>query len=73
VPLAESVRQRAAYQALAKEFNNANIINTNQPIEQVINNVLTTVLEFMENRTYQRLHLTSATKGSKQGLNLCKP
>jgi len=73
VPLAESVRQRAAYQSLAKEFNNAHIINTNQPIEQIINDVLTTVLEFMENRTYQRLHLTPATKGVNQGLNLCKP
>jgi len=69
VSLAESVRQRAAYQSLAKEFSNAHIINTNQPVEQVINDVLTTVLEFLENRTYQRLHLSPAIKG----LSLCKP
>jgi thymidylate kinase len=69
VSLAESARQRIAYQSLAKEFNNAHIINTNQPVEQVINDVLSQVLEFMETRTYQRLRLTPTNRG----LNLCKP
>jgi thymidylate kinase len=69
VSLTESARQRVAYQSLAKEFNNAHIINTNQPVEQVINDVLSQVLGFMETRTYQRLRLTPTNRG----LNLCKP
>jgi thymidylate kinase len=69
VSLAESSRQRLAYESLAKEFNNAHIINTNQPVEQVINDVLCKVLGFMETRTYQRLRLTPTNRG----LNLCKP
>jgi thymidylate kinase len=69
VSLAESSRQRLAYESLAKEFNNAHIINTNQPVEQVINDVLCQVLGFMETRTYQRLRLTPTNRG----LNLCKP
>lgn len=69
VSLAESARQREAYQSLSTEFNNAHIINTNQPVEQVINDVLLQVLNFLETRTHQRLHLTHPNKG----LNLCKP
>lgn len=69
VTLAESARQREAYQSLVKEFNNAHIINTNQPVEQVINDVLSQVLGFMETRTYQRLQLSPTNRG----LNLCKP
>jgi thymidylate kinase len=69
VSLAESARQREAYQSLVKEFNNAHIINTNQPVEQVINDVLLQVLNFLESRTHQRLHLSAPNKG----INLCKP
>ena len=69
VPLAESIRQRVAYQSLAKEFNNAHIINSNQAVEQVINDVLSEVQDFLETRTYRRLNLTPIIKG----LNLCKP
>jgi thymidylate kinase len=69
VSLAESARQGKAYQSLVTEFNNALIINTNQPVEQVINDVLSHVLNFLESRTQQRLHLTSPNKG----VNLCKP
>jgi thymidylate kinase len=69
VSLAESDRQRTAYQSLATEFNNPHIINTNQPVEQVIHDVLLQVMEFLEARTHRRLHLTTINKG----LNLCKP
>lgn len=69
VSLAESDRQRTAYQSLATEFNNHHIINTNQPVEQVIHDVLSQVMEFLEARTHRRLHLTTINKG----LNLCKP
>jgi thymidylate kinase len=69
VPLSESFRQRKAYHALTADFNNPHIINTNQAVEQVINDVLSQVLDFLETRTHRRLHLTTNNKG----LNLCKP
>lgn len=69
VSFAESARQRTAYQSLAAEFNNSHIINTNQPVEQVIHDVLSQVLDFLETRTHRRLHITPINKG----LKLCKP
>lgn len=69
VSLDESIRQREAYQSLVTAFKNAHVINTNQSFEQVTNDVLSEVLNFLEVRTHQRLHLPPIVKG----LNLCKP
>jgi len=69
VSLAESARQRTAYQSLAAEFNRPHIINTNQPVAQVTQDVLSQVMDFLEARTHRRLHLSQTNKG----LNLCKP
>lgn len=59
----ESARQRVAYQALANAFDHAHIINTHQPVEQVINDVLQHLLDFMEARTHARLKLTPTKRG----------
>ncbi len=57
VPLAESIRQRIAYRALSNEFNRASIIDSNQPMDQVVAAVLTQVLTFLEQRTSERLQV----------------
>jgi len=68
VSLAESARQRDAYRTLTTEFRHASIIDSSQPLDQVVASVLVQVLTFLEQRTANRLHLTT----SKQALNLCK-
>ena len=68
VSLAESARQRDAYCTLTTEFRHASIIDSSQPLDQVVASVLVQVLTFLEQRTANRLHLTP----SKQALNLCK-
>lgn len=69
VPPAESLRQREAYRVLITEFRHAHIVDTSQPLEQVVGNVLTQVVDFLEQRTANRLHFIPST----QGLKLCKP
>lgn len=68
VPLAESARQRAAYRALAGEFRHARIIDSSQPVAQVVAEVLDQTLVFLEQRTTRRLHFSPST----QRPHLCK-
>jgi len=68
VPLAESVRQRDAYRELVAEFNHASIVDTSQPLHEVVSSVLKQTLEFLEQRTANRLHFTP----SRQATILCK-
>ena len=52
---AESARQRDAYLMLAQEFRHASVIDTTQPLEQVIGNVLAQTLTFLQERSARRL------------------
>ncbi len=69
VPFAESARQRAAYRELSAEFRRASIIDTSQPPERIVNDILTQILDFLETRTADRLHFTP----SMQEPHLCEP
>lgn len=59
VPFAESERQRTTYLALTDQFRRAHVIDASQPLEQVVNDVLTQTMAFLELRTAQRLNLTT--------------
>ncbi|HEX5539384.1 MAG TPA: hypothetical protein VFX01_06315 [Methylophilaceae bacterium] len=67
VPFAESQRQRAAYLALAREFRHASIIDSSQPLDQVVNDILSRITAFLESRTAQRLGLADDA-----AVSLCK-
>lgn len=71
VPLAESERQRHAYRLLTTEFRHASIIDTSQPLPLVVANVLAQTLNFLEQRTSQRLHVTPSDLVKEP--YLCKP
>lgn len=58
VPLAESVRQRAAYLNLAAELRQVHVIDAAQPLQQVVSGVLGHIVVFMELRTAHRLRLS---------------
>ncbi|HZV98382.1 MAG TPA: hypothetical protein VFF74_05275 [Methylophilaceae bacterium] len=68
VPFAESARQRNAYRALASEFRQAHVIDTNKPLDQVVATVLSHTIVFLERRATKRLGLTT----TKMAFNLCK-
>ena len=53
----ESARQRTAYRALAHEFRHASVIDTTQPLEQVVSQVLAQTIAFLEQRNARRLGL----------------
>lgn len=66
----ESERQRIAYRSLLNEFEHASLIDTSQPLDASVNNVLEQVLSFLELRTAKRLKLSPATRKAP---HLCKP
>ncbi|HBE17627.1 MAG TPA: thymidylate kinase-like protein [Cyanobacteria bacterium UBA11149] len=58
VPLAETARQRDAYLQIAQNMSNAYVVDASLPIEEVVTQVETIVLEYMRDRTAKRLRLT---------------
>ena len=57
VPIHESERQRRAYLALAKEFENGTVLDSSKPLEEVTREASRWIIEFMAKRTAQRLNL----------------
>lgn len=57
VSFAESARQRLAYRALTMEFRHARVIDSAQPLAGVIHDVLSDIVDFLAQRTAQRLDI----------------
>jgi len=55
VPVAEIVRQRAAYLDLARTLPSAVVVNAAQPVEHVVRDALAAILEHLGRRTRKRL------------------
>jgi thymidylate kinase len=59
VPFEETARQQAAYLALVETLPNGRIVDASRPLEQVISDVESIILEHMSARTLRRLKLES--------------
>ncbi len=57
VSFEETARQREAYLALVRSFPNGVVVDSSQAIDKVVADVDKTILEFMAQRTSQRLQL----------------
>lgn len=55
VSFEECTRQREAYRALAKKLPNGHVIDASQPLDDVVRDVQTIVLNFMAERTATRM------------------
>lgn len=65
VSMAESTRQRIAYRALVAEFDHASIVDTSRPLHEVVSDVLKQTLDFLEQRTADRLHFIPSNQAPK--------
>ena len=63
VSFEECKRQREAYYALAEKLPNGRVIDASLPLEQVVTDVQTVVLETMAERTTQRVSSHKGTAG----------
>lgn len=59
VPFAETARQRDAYLQIAHSMSNAYVVDASMPIQQVVTEVDTIVLDYMRNRTAKRFGLNN--------------
>ena len=58
VTFEETVRQRAAYRALAESLPNGRIVDATQPLDKVISDVISHITAFTELRTKRRFNLS---------------
>ncbi|QHI70193.1 nucleoside/nucleotide kinase family protein [Tichowtungia aerotolerans] len=56
VPFEVTARQRTAYRELVSKLRNGHVIDASQPLEKVVHDVESVVLDFMERRTAKRMH-----------------
>jgi thymidylate kinase len=65
VSLEECARQREAYRALAEKLPNGHVIDASQPLEDVVRDVQSIVLNYMAERTAKRMKRVSHEKNQR--------
>jgi hypothetical protein len=58
VPIAETQRQQVSYRALVGSFADGHVVNAAKPLQEVVAQVNSVILDFMAKRTERRFGLT---------------